>query len=239
MFEKVLIANRGRDRAPRRARLPRARRDSRSPSTRRPTPTRRSCGFADEAVHIGPPAPRRSYLTTSRASSRRRCKTGADAIHPGYGFLSEDPDFAEICADEGITFIGPPPEVMAALGDKATARALMQKAGLPLLPGPSSPSTRSTRRASRRRDRLPGDHQGGRGRRRARDERRARATTTSRGVYQTTRATAQAVFSDSAVYVERYLRRRGTPRSRCSATRTATASTSASGTARCSGGTRS
>ena len=74
-------------------------------------------------------------------------KTGADAIHPGYGFLSEDPYFAEICADNDITFIGPRPEVMERVGDKAIARDLMQKAGLPLLPG--------TDRAGRRRPRTP------------------------------------------------------------------------------------
>ena len=64
--------------------------------------------FADEAVHIGPPAAARSYLHIPSIIGAA-LKTGADAIHPGYGFLSEDPYFAEICADEGITFIGPRP----------------------------------------------------------------------------------------------------------------------------------
>ena len=68
-------------------------------------------------------------------------KTGAEAIHPGYGFLSEDPYFAEICTDNDITFIGPRPDVMEKVGDKATARELMQKAGLPLLPGTVEPVT--------------------------------------------------------------------------------------------------
>src|ERR671930_352717 len=85
--------------------------------------------FADEAVHVGPPPPGKSYLHIPNIVGAAQ-KTGADAIHPGYGFLSEDPFFAEICADNGITFIGPKPEVMEKMGNKATARDLMAKAGL-------------------------------------------------------------------------------------------------------------
>jgi acetyl-CoA carboxylase biotin carboxylase subunit len=94
--------------------------------------------MADEAVHIGPPAPKASYLHIPNIIEAA-LQTGADAIHPGYGFLSEDPDFAEICEKEGITFVGPSPEVMQQLGNKATARALMSQAGLPLLPGSVEP----------------------------------------------------------------------------------------------------
>jgi biotin carboxylase len=61
--------------------------------------------------------------------------TGADAVHPGYGFLSEDPYFAKICAENGLTFIGPPPEVMVELSDKSRAQALMAAAGVPVLGG--------------------------------------------------------------------------------------------------------
>ncbi|HEY0803435.1 MAG TPA: biotin carboxylase N-terminal domain-containing protein, partial [Pseudonocardiaceae bacterium] len=93
----------------------------------------------DETVHIGPPPGRRSYQHIP-AIIEAALRTGAEAIHPGYGFLSEDPDFAEVCAAEGITFIGPEPEQMAALGDKASARKLMRAAGLPLLPGSVEPS---------------------------------------------------------------------------------------------------
>ena len=82
---------------------------------------------ADEAVCVGPAAPRQSYLNIPNIIGAA-LKTGADAVHPGYGFLSEDPDFAEVCAEEGITVVGPPPEVMAALGDKSTARRLMSEA---------------------------------------------------------------------------------------------------------------
>ena len=89
---------------------------------------------ADVAVHIGPGSVRRSYLFAPAIIEAAR-QTGAQAVHPGYGFLSEDPDFAEICADNGLVFIGPRPELMARLGDKAQARSLLAEAGVPLLPG--------------------------------------------------------------------------------------------------------
>ncbi|MEK8173135.1 biotin carboxylase N-terminal domain-containing protein [Streptomyces sp. M19] len=72
---------------------------------------------ADEAVHIGPPQARSSYLSIPAIMEAAR-RTGAQAIHPGYGFLSEDPDFAEVCEDNGVTFIGPPASVMRRLGDR-------------------------------------------------------------------------------------------------------------------------
>src|SRR2546430_8397438 len=96
--------------------------------------------FADEAVQIGPPATSRSYLHIPSLIGAAM-KTGADAIHPGYGFLSKDPDFAGICTDEGVTFIGPRPDVMEKVGDKATARDLLAKAGLPPLPATIEPVT--------------------------------------------------------------------------------------------------
>src|SRR4051795_5109650 len=137
MFEKVLIANRG-EIALRVARACRelgvktvavySTADADSAVVR----------FADEAVKIGPPPAARSYIHIPSVIGA--ClKTGADAIHPGYGFLSEDPYFAEICADHDITFIGPRPEVMEKVGDKAIARRLMREAGLPLLPGTIEP----------------------------------------------------------------------------------------------------
>src|SRR5262249_13661058 len=94
--------------------------------------------FADEAVHVGPPHPGKSYLHIPNVVGAA-LKTGADAIHPGYGFLSQDPFFAQICANNGITFMGPRREVMERVGDKAIARDLMQQAGLPLLPGTIEP----------------------------------------------------------------------------------------------------
>jgi acetyl-CoA carboxylase biotin carboxylase subunit len=203
MFEKVLIANRG-EIALRVARACRelgiksvavfSTADAESAVVK----------FADEAVQIGPPAVARSDLHIPSIVGAA-LKTGADAIHPGYGFLSEDPYFAEICADEGITFIGPRPDVMEKVGDKATARQLMSAAGLPLLPGTVEPVNT-----------LDDAHDiadeigypviikavaGGGGRGMSVVNRADQLAS----LYQTTRATAQAVFKDSAVYIERYL----------------------------------
>ncbi len=90
--------------------------------------------FADEAVCIGPPASKLSYLNIPFVIAAAEV-TGADAIHPGYGFLSENAEFARICRDCNITFIGPKPENIALLGDKVSARATAIRAGIQLLPG--------------------------------------------------------------------------------------------------------
>jgi acetyl-CoA/propionyl-CoA carboxylase, biotin carboxylase, biotin carboxyl carrier protein len=89
---------------------------------------------ADRAVHIGPTPARDSYLSIERVLDAAS-QSGADAIHPGYGFLSERPDFAAACAEAGIAFVGPGPEAMALLGDKARARAVAAEAGVPTLAG--------------------------------------------------------------------------------------------------------
>ena len=89
---------------------------------------------ADSAVLIGPSPARQSYLNIPAIIEATR-RSGADAIHPGYGFLSENPAFAEACADAGIVFVGPPPDAMRAMGSKAAAKTLMEQAGVPLLPG--------------------------------------------------------------------------------------------------------
>ena len=88
----------------------------------------------DEAVHIGGNAPRDSYLRGDRILEAAR-ETGAQAIHPGYGFLSENEDFAQACAEAGLVFIGPPPAAIKAMGLKAESKQLMEKAGVPLVPG--------------------------------------------------------------------------------------------------------
>ncbi|MDP6461035.1 MAG: biotin carboxylase N-terminal domain-containing protein, partial [Gemmatimonadota bacterium] len=85
--------------------------------------------LADEDVCIGPPSAQESYLNVPRILSAAEI-TDCDAIHPGYGFLAENARFAEICASCGLTFIGPSPEVMRALGDKALARETMAAAGV-------------------------------------------------------------------------------------------------------------
>ncbi|HTT94903.1 MAG TPA: biotin carboxylase N-terminal domain-containing protein [Solirubrobacterales bacterium] len=89
---------------------------------------------ADLAVRIGPTAARDSYLSVERLVDAA-LRSGASAVHPGYGFLSERPDFAAACADAGLVFVGPGPEAMAMLGDKGRARAVADAAGVPTLPG--------------------------------------------------------------------------------------------------------
>jgi acetyl-CoA carboxylase, biotin carboxylase subunit len=160
--------------------------------------------FADEVVQIGPAPARRSYLHIP-ALIEAALRTGADAVHPGYGFLSEDGDFAEVCESNGLAFIGPTADVIRALGDKSSARRLMSVAGLPLLPGGVEPA-RDADEAQRIADRIgypviikavAGG--GGRGIRVVRQHADLSRT------YQETRSTAQSLFGDGRVYVERYL----------------------------------
>ncbi|GGQ06502.1 acetyl-CoA carboxylase biotin carboxylase subunit [Streptosporangium pseudovulgare] len=94
--------------------------------------------LADEAVCVGPGPSARSYLNIP-AILYACARTGADAVHPGYGFLSENAVFARACAEAGVRFIGPPAELIALMGDKITARAAMRDAGVPVLPGSDGP----------------------------------------------------------------------------------------------------
>ena len=90
--------------------------------------------FADEAVCIGGPKSAESYLNIPHIMAA--CEiTNADAVHPGYGFLAENAKFAQICADHGIKFIGPTPDMINKMGDKITAKETMIKAGVPVVPG--------------------------------------------------------------------------------------------------------
>ena len=90
--------------------------------------------MADEAVHIGPSAARESYLVADKIIDAAK-HTGAQAVHPGYGFLSENAGFAEACATAGLVFIGPPPAAIRAMGSKSEAKKIMEKARVPLVPG--------------------------------------------------------------------------------------------------------
>ncbi|MGB8706056.1 MAG: biotin carboxylase N-terminal domain-containing protein, partial [Gillisia sp.] len=90
--------------------------------------------FADEAVCIGPPPSNLSYLKISNIMAAAEI-TNADAIHPGYGFLSENSKFSKICSEHGVKFIGASPEMIDKMGDKASARATMMAAGVPCIPG--------------------------------------------------------------------------------------------------------
>jgi len=94
--------------------------------------------FADDDVCIGPPPARDSYLNIPRIIAAAEI-TGADAIHPGYGFLAENAEFAEICAASKITFIGPTADQIRTMGDKAQARKAMAAVGVPIIPGTPGP----------------------------------------------------------------------------------------------------
>lgn len=160
--------------------------------------------FADESVHIGPPASKDSYLSIP-AIIEAALQTGAEAIHPGYGFLSEDPDFAEVCESEGIVFIGPPAQVMQRLGDKAEARRIMSQAGLPVLPGSLEALTSPTEAAELAQQAgypvilkaVAGG--GGRGMSVVHDAAGLRLA------YNETRVHARAVFGDERLYLERFV----------------------------------
>ena len=133
MFRKILIANRGEIAC----RVIAAARDSGVRTVAVYSDADRGARhveLADEARRIGPPSASESYLNAKAILAAAR-DTGAEAIHPGYGFLSEREDFAAACAKAGIVFIGPSPQAIAAMGDKAAAKRLMEKAGVPLVPG--------------------------------------------------------------------------------------------------------
>ena len=98
----------------------------------------RHAHLADEVVAIGPAEASESYLLGARIIEAAR-STGAEAVHPGYGFLAENADFARACAAAGLVFIGPPPDVIAAMGEKTAARRIMAEAGVPVVPGAELP----------------------------------------------------------------------------------------------------
>ena len=132
-FKKILIANRGEIAI----RITRACRELGIPSIAVFSDADRDSlhvFLADEAYHIGPSPSKESYLNYRKIIEVAK-QAGADAIHPGYGFLSENPIFVRACKEAGITFIGPTPENMDAMGDKLSAKNLMKKAGVPLVPG--------------------------------------------------------------------------------------------------------
>src|SRR5262245_58947328 len=94
--------------------------------------------MSDEAIAIGPSPPGESYLRIDRIIDAAKA-SGADAIHPGYGFLAENEDFAAACRDAGVTFIGPTPEAITLMGSKTAARQAAMKAGVPVVPGTEEP----------------------------------------------------------------------------------------------------
>src|SRR6201995_2985258 len=133
MFQKVLIANRGEIAI----RVARTLREMGIASVAvyseidRDAPPVRA---ADEAFLLGPAVPAESYLNIAKIIEVAK-EAGAEGIHPGYGFLAENADMARACADAGITWIGPPPEAIEAMGSKTRAREIMAEAGVPIVPG--------------------------------------------------------------------------------------------------------
>ena len=203
MFKKVLVANRGEIAL----RVIRACRelgiatvavhstvDAESPHVR----------FADEAVCVGPPASRESYLNIRSIMAAAEV-TNADAIHPGYGFLSENASFAEVVQTCGLHFIGPRPEMLRLMGNKVAARAAAEKAGLPLLPG-----ARGTLQDSDEAERIANEigfpvilkaaaGGGGRGMKIVREAAQVRKA------FETASTEAAAAFGDGSMYLERYV----------------------------------
>ncbi|MGB7277174.1 MAG: acetyl-CoA carboxylase biotin carboxylase subunit [Pseudolabrys sp.] len=162
--------------------------------------------FADESVCIGPPAAKDSYLNIPSILSA--CEiTGADAVHPGYGFLSENARFAEILAEHGVQFIGPKPEHIRTMGDKIEAKRTAKRLGIPVVPG-SEGGVSSDQEASKIASEIgfpvlikAAAGGGGRGMKVARSD--AELST----ALSTARAEAKAAFGDDAVYIEKFLER--------------------------------
>ena len=160
--------------------------------------------LADEAYCIGPAMAKDSYLNITNLLSVATL-TGCDAIHPGYGFLAENADFAELCAACNITFVGPSPESIAKMGDKATAKETMKAAGVPVLPGTEG-VIQDVEEALEVAEQIgypviikATAGGGGRGMRIARDPEELK-----QGV-QTARREAESAFGDPGVYIEKYL----------------------------------
>jgi acetyl-CoA carboxylase biotin carboxylase subunit len=203
MFKKILIANRGEIAV----RVIRACRELGIPSVAVYSDVDRAAlhvAKADEAYHIGAPAAAQSYLNVSKILDVAR-RAGADAIHPGYGFLSENAKFAQACADAGVKFIGPTAAAMEMMGSKTRARQEMQRAGVPFVPG-SSHGLASVEEAEQLAKRIgypvmlkAAAGGGGKGMRRVNDPGELRAA------LEAARSEAERSFGDSEVYIEKYI----------------------------------
>lgn len=205
MFKKILIANRGEIAL----RVMRTCREMGvrtvavySDADRRSVHVR----YADEARHIGAAASAESYLSIERVIHAAR-ESGAEAIHPGYGFLSENPEFALACDDAGIVFVGPPAAAMALLGSKTASRQAVRAAGLPVVPG-SDRELASFEEASRVANQVgypvmlkAAAGGGGKG------LRRVGSAGELESAWRTARSEALNAFGDDAVYIEKWIER--------------------------------
>ena len=208
MLEKVLIANRGEIAL----RILRACREAGIKTVAAHSTADRNLmhvRLADESVCIGPPSSQESYLNIPRIISAMEV-TGADAVHPGYGFLSENANFAEQVERSGFIFIGPRPETIRSMGDKVSAIDVMRKAGVPTVPGSDGPITEDNDHtlAVARKIGYPimikaAAGGGGRGMRVVHDE------STLLSSIQITQKEAGSFFGSSVVYMEKFL---GNPR---------------------------
>ena len=186
--------------------------------------------YADEAYLVGPGPPGESYLRSVRLIATAR-RAGAEAVHPGYGFLAENAAFARACAEAGLVWIGPPPEAIEAMGSKIAARERMRDAGVPIIPGTTTPVGSAEDVVAVGAElgwplAIKASAGGG-----GKGLKIVRGADEVARALESARREGQAYCSDAAVYVERFLE---DPRPH-----TTTSSTSASATARSSGVTRS
>ena len=162
--------------------------------------------YGHEAFNIGPPAPAESYLSIERILDVAR-RSGAEAIHPGYGFLAENAEFARACGEAGVTFIGPPPEAMEAVGDKVRARELMEAAGVPVVPG-TPPLSADVKQVARQAEKIgypvlikAAAGGGGRG------MRIVRSAEQLPSLLDQARGEARVAFGNETVFLEKYIER--------------------------------
>ncbi|HEX5451083.1 MAG TPA: acetyl-CoA carboxylase biotin carboxylase subunit, partial [Candidatus Limnocylindrales bacterium] len=203
MFERILIANRG-EIALRVLRTCREMGISAVVAYSEADRDSRAVQLADEAICVGPAEARRSYLSAAAILSAA-IVSGCDAIHPGYGFLAEDDSFAEMTRAHGLTFIGPPPEVLERFASKAATRGLLARHGLPTVPGSEGP-VRDDEQARAEAERIgypilikPSAGGGGRGMRMVRSVRELDH------VLPICRSEALASFGNDTVYLEKWL----------------------------------
>ena len=203
MFNKVLIANRGEIAV----RVLAACRDLGLPAVVAHSAADRdslAVRLADEGVCIGPPSPADSYLDVARILAAAEI-VAADAIHPGYGFLAESAQLADVCEACRVTFIGPPAEAIRTMGDKALARRVMRDAGVPILPGTEAPVEGSREAAAVAREigypvLLKASFGGG-----GRGMRIVESEAAMEAAFDSAASEAEAAFGEGQVYVERYL----------------------------------